>query len=35
MGASIIMLMPGMIMVMGTSAKLDGDVVGKLLTIDN
>lgn len=35
MGASIITLMPGMIMVMGTSAKLDGNVVGKLLTIDN
>jgi type VI secretion system secreted protein VgrG len=35
MGASIIMMMPGMIMVTAVQAKLDGNVVGQMLTLDN
>lgn len=34
MGGSVVMMLPAMIMVTGTSAKLDGDVVGQLLTMD-
>ena len=34
MGASVVMMMPAMIMVTGVSAKLDGDVTGEALTLD-